>query len=342
MISPPGRDGATTRLNCEAARNVMSQRPNGPAPKSPISSRASVVLAGRPYRPPRTPSIIAARPTHLLHCLVMRVIRSSSSSRPASRCPRRIAARQPKSLRRGELRARRARVPHVLDRRDRSANRRGRRRRHDARAMRRATASRGFAPASARSPRRPTRAPNTGRSCSTRWRKARSPRERSSARSPPTRRRSRARSASSRVNGKSAQHTGTSNSPWAGGRAGKNYVTQGNLLVGPEVLEAVARIVRGERRHAPSSRRPAHRRDRRRPREGRRRAERAHAVGRGRSSPMRGQAVPAARTASRRTSTSARTRSQSPSCDASTTRSRRRWASGSWSSSPATTSGSSR
>jgi uncharacterized Ntn-hydrolase superfamily protein len=41
------------------------------------------------------------------------------------------------------------------------------------------------------------------------------------------------------VSGKSAQHTGTSNSPWAGGRAGKNYVTQGNLLVGPEVVEAV-------------------------------------------------------------------------------------------------------
>lgn len=42
------------------------------------------------------------------------------------------------------------------------------------------------------------------------------------------------------VNGKSAQHTGRGNSAWAGHRAGKNYVTQGNLLVGPEVLEAVA------------------------------------------------------------------------------------------------------
>ena len=42
------------------------------------------------------------------------------------------------------------------------------------------------------------------------------------------------------LSGKSAQHTGTSNSPWAGGRAGKNYVTQGNLLVGPEVIDAVA------------------------------------------------------------------------------------------------------
>src|SRR4029079_3641707 len=42
------------------------------------------------------------------------------------------------------------------------------------------------------------------------------------------------------ASGKSAQHTGTSNSPWAGNRSGKNYVTQGNTLVGPEVIEAVA------------------------------------------------------------------------------------------------------
>src|SRR5215203_1599509 len=42
------------------------------------------------------------------------------------------------------------------------------------------------------------------------------------------------------ANGKSAQHTGKTNSAWAGNRAGRNYVTQGNLLVGPEVLEAVA------------------------------------------------------------------------------------------------------
>ena len=42
------------------------------------------------------------------------------------------------------------------------------------------------------------------------------------------------------ISGKSAQHTGKGNSVWAGNRAGKNFVTQGNLLVGPEVLEAVA------------------------------------------------------------------------------------------------------
>jgi uncharacterized Ntn-hydrolase superfamily protein len=41
--------------------------------------------------------------------------------------------------------------------------------------------------------------------------------------------------------GRSAQHTGSSAQPWAGHRAGRNYVTQGNILVGPEVLEAVGK-----------------------------------------------------------------------------------------------------
>ena len=40
--------------------------------------------------------------------------------------------------------------------------------------------------------------------------------------------------------GGSAQHTGQAAMAWAGHRAGPNYVTQGNILVGPEVLEAVA------------------------------------------------------------------------------------------------------
>jgi uncharacterized Ntn-hydrolase superfamily protein len=39
--------------------------------------------------------------------------------------------------------------------------------------------------------------------------------------------------------GAGAQHTGDSTSFWAGQVAGPNYVTQGNLLTGPEVLEAV-------------------------------------------------------------------------------------------------------
>jgi uncharacterized Ntn-hydrolase superfamily protein len=43
------------------------------------------------------------------------------------------------------------------------------------------------------------------------------------------------------VHGRSAQHTGTSPQDWKGQRSGKNYVTQGNVLTGPEVLEAVAK-----------------------------------------------------------------------------------------------------
>ena len=41
------------------------------------------------------------------------------------------------------------------------------------------------------------------------------------------------------VDGRSAQHTGTGARPWAGNRAGPNYVAQGNILVGPEVVDAV-------------------------------------------------------------------------------------------------------
>ena len=43
------------------------------------------------------------------------------------------------------------------------------------------------------------------------------------------------------VDGRSAQHTGANNNRWAGHRAGPDYVTQGNILVGPEVLDAVSR-----------------------------------------------------------------------------------------------------
>ena len=42
------------------------------------------------------------------------------------------------------------------------------------------------------------------------------------------------------LDGRSAQHTGSAANAWAGHRAGRNYVTQGNLLVGPEVLAAVS------------------------------------------------------------------------------------------------------
>lgn len=43
------------------------------------------------------------------------------------------------------------------------------------------------------------------------------------------------------LDGLSAQHSGESNSSWAGGRSGPTYVAQGNTLFGPEVIEAVAR-----------------------------------------------------------------------------------------------------
>ena len=42
------------------------------------------------------------------------------------------------------------------------------------------------------------------------------------------------------ASGRTAQHTGDDANDWAGHRAGTNYATQGNLLVGPEVLAAVA------------------------------------------------------------------------------------------------------
>jgi len=40
--------------------------------------------------------------------------------------------------------------------------------------------------------------------------------------------------------GRSAAHTGAENGPWAGSRQGTNYTVQGNVLVGPEVIDAVA------------------------------------------------------------------------------------------------------
>jgi uncharacterized Ntn-hydrolase superfamily protein len=39
----------------------------------------------------------------------------------------------------------------------------------------------------------------------------------------------------------SAQHTGSETRPWSGHRSGAHYVTQGNLLAGAEVLDAVSR-----------------------------------------------------------------------------------------------------
>lgn len=42
------------------------------------------------------------------------------------------------------------------------------------------------------------------------------------------------------LDGTSAQHTGSGPGEWAGHRSGPNYAAQGNVLVGPEVVEAVS------------------------------------------------------------------------------------------------------
>ena len=42
------------------------------------------------------------------------------------------------------------------------------------------------------------------------------------------------------MKGRTASFTGKENGAWAGSRQGKNYTVQGNILVGPEVLDAVA------------------------------------------------------------------------------------------------------
>jgi uncharacterized Ntn-hydrolase superfamily protein len=42
------------------------------------------------------------------------------------------------------------------------------------------------------------------------------------------------------MKGRSAAHTGKQNGNWAGSKQGKNYTVQANIMVGPEVVEAVA------------------------------------------------------------------------------------------------------
>lgn len=42
-------------------------------------------------------------------------------------------------------------------------------------------------------------------------------------------------------NGMTANYTGSKCNPWAGAKAGKNFSCQGNLLAGPEVLDAMAK-----------------------------------------------------------------------------------------------------
>lgn len=47
------------------------------------------------------------------------------------------------------------------------------------------------------------------------------------------------------LDGSAAQHTGTGPGAWAGHRSGPNYAAQGNVLVGPEVVDAVAESFEG-------------------------------------------------------------------------------------------------
>jgi uncharacterized Ntn-hydrolase superfamily protein len=42
------------------------------------------------------------------------------------------------------------------------------------------------------------------------------------------------------MRGRAAAHTGTQNGNWAGSRQGRNYTVQANIMVGPEVVDAVA------------------------------------------------------------------------------------------------------
>jgi uncharacterized Ntn-hydrolase superfamily protein len=44
------------------------------------------------------------------------------------------------------------------------------------------------------------------------------------------------------ADGRSASYTGTACHDWAGGRTGENYAIQGNILTGPDVVEAMERI----------------------------------------------------------------------------------------------------
>src|SRR5260370_14232941 len=50
------------------------------------------------------------------------------------------------------------------------------------------------------------------------------------------------------MKGLAAAHTGKQNGNWAGSRQGKNHTVQANIMVGPEVVEAVAPTFRGRER----------------------------------------------------------------------------------------------
>src|SRR5436190_12205773 len=47
------------------------------------------------------------------------------------------------------------------------------------------------------------------------------------------------------MKGRAAAHNGKQNGDWAGSRQGKNYTVQANIMVGPEVVSAVAQTFEG-------------------------------------------------------------------------------------------------
>ena len=56
------------------------------------------------------------------------------------------------------------------------------------------------------------------------------------------------------IDGRAAQFTGSGPGAWAGHRSGQNYAAQGNVLVGPEVVNAVAETFEPSGRHRTSPR----------------------------------------------------------------------------------------
>ena len=72
------------------------------------------------------------------------------------------------------------------------------------------------------------------------------------------------------MKGRTAAHTGKSNGNWAGSKQGVNYTTQANIMVGPEVLDAVCRVDGRDSRHRHAARRTDDPGARGRLREGRR------------------------------------------------------------------------
>ena len=82
------------------------------------------------------------------------------------------------------------------------------------------------------------------------------------------------------MKGRSAAHTGKGNNFWAGSKQGKNYTVQANIMVGPEVVEAVAATFEASEGTGHAARRAHDSRDGSGPGQGRRQPLGQPAVGR--------------------------------------------------------------